>query len=86
MKAIIIVSKCIKVRKRGTTETWFQFHFRGVFGGEAIKKVELKGRNDFKIQVGEEYLMYVQMISCEKGIVTGNILKVKPLEECWDKS
>jgi hypothetical protein len=38
------------------------------------------------IKKGEEYLLYVKMIACLEGVLHGEILKVKVLSECWDRS
>lgn len=81
MKTVVIVSKCM-----GRTGQWYQFHFKGVYGGESLQKVFLLGGREFGIQKGEEYLMYVRLISCLDGELKGQILKLRPLEECWDKS
>jgi hypothetical protein len=86
MKTVIIVSKCLRVTKFNQTESWYEFHFKGVCAGEHLKKLMLKGRIDFGIERNEEYLMYVEMIYFEHGVFTGKILKVKPLTECWDRS
>ena len=86
MKTVIIVSKCSRVIKHNSYEDWFEFHFKGVCAGESLRKVRLKGRKDFNIRLGEEYLMYVGLISCTEGVLKGEILKVKPLGDCWDKS
>ena len=86
MKTVIIVSKCLRVTKFNSYENWYEFHFKGVCAGEKLTKVLLKGRMDFQIKKREEYLMYVQMLSLEEGILRGLILKAKLLDECWDKS
>ncbi len=86
MKTVIIVSKCSRVIKLNSYEDWFEFHFKGVCAGESLRKVRLKGRKDFNIHKGEEYLMYVGLVSCTEGVLKGEILKVKPLADCWDKS
>lgn len=86
MKTVIIVSKCLRVTKYGPSESWYEFHFKGVCAGEALRKVLLRGRHDFEIKRGEEYLIYVQMISFEFGTLKGIIIKIKKLEECWDRS
>lgn len=86
MKTVIIVSKCNRVTKINSTESWYQFHFKGVCAGEVLKKVLLRGRHDFKIEKGEEYLMYVQMLKFENSTLIGTILKAKLLDECWDRS
>ncbi len=86
MKTVIIVSKCSRIIKFNQSEDWYQFHFKGVCAGEALEKVMLRGRKDFLIRKGEEYLMYVGLIAISKGVLTGEILKVKLLSECWDRS
>ncbi len=86
MKTVIIVSKCLRVTKFNSHESTYEFHFKGVCAGEALRKVLLQGRHDFEIKRGEEYHMYVQMLSFEGGTLRGIILKAKLLDECWDKS
>ncbi len=86
MKTVIIVSKCSRVIKLNQSTDWYLFHFRGVCAGETLKKVLLKGRKDFEIKPGEEYLLYVSLLSIEEGTLRGEILKVKILSECWDQS
>jgi hypothetical protein len=86
MKTVIIVSKCLRVIKFNSTESWYEFHFKGVCAGESLKKVLLLGRHNFHISKGTEYLMYIQMLFCEKGILKGKILKLRRLDECWDRS
>ncbi|MCM2349550.1 MAG: hypothetical protein NDI69_05980 [Bacteriovoracaceae bacterium] len=86
MKTVIIVSKCLRVTKINLSESCYDFHFKGVYAGEVIKKVSLKGNHSLHLKKGEEYLMYVQIISFEQGILKGHLLKVKLLDECWDRS
>lgn len=86
MKTVIIVSKCLRVTKFNSLESWYEFHFKGVCAGEQLRKVILRGRHEFHLRRGEEYLMYVQMLTCEDGVLKGHILKVRLLEECWDRS
>lgn len=86
MKTLIIVSKCLKITKLNQSENLYQFHFKGVFSGQALKTIVLRGRKDFQLAKGEDYLMYVQMLSWDSGTLKGSILKAKPLSECFDKS
>lgn len=86
MKTVIIVSKCLRVTKFNPVESLYEFHFKGVCGGESLRKVILRGRHDFRIKKNEEYLIYLQMHSVEHGILKGIILKCRPLEDCWDQS
>ncbi len=86
MKTVIIVSKCLRVTKFNSDENTYEFHFKGVCAGESLRRVILRGRQDFAIKKGQEYLMYVQMITFQDGTLKGKILKAKLLDECWDKS
>lgn len=87
MKTIIIVSRCLKVKRSTASEyETCEFHFRGVCAGEVLKRLVLKSRKDFLIRKNEDYLMYVQITKLEEGILEGAILKVKRLDDCWDQS
>lgn len=86
MKNIIIVSKCIRVSSFSSEENTYYFHFKGVFAGDLLKEVILQGRKEFTIKKGEEYLIYVQMTAIENAKLRGKILRIRPLDECWDKS
>ena len=86
MKNIIIVSKCIRISPYSSEENYYYFHFKGVFAGDLLKEVILRGRKEFTIAKGEEYLIYVQMTALDKGILWGKILRIKPLDECWDRT
>ena len=86
MKTVIIVSKCIRVIKLNSYESLFHFHFKGVCSGEVLRKVILKGSVQHNIRQGEEYLIYVAVTNCFEGVLIGEIVKSKPLSDCWDRS
>lgn len=86
MKTVIIVSKCIRVTKFDFNHGCYEFHFKGVCSGEILRKVILKGKYDFQIKKNEEYLLYVQLESFERGVLKGSIIKVRLLDECFDRS
>lgn len=86
MKTIIIVSRCLRVKKHGPEHELCEFHFKGVCAGEALKSLQLKSRKDFQVKKNEDYLMYVQVEKLLQGRLEGTILKIKMLDECWDKS
>jgi hypothetical protein len=86
MKTVIIVSKCSRVIKLNQREDYYEFNFKGVCAGESLRKIRLRGRKDFNIRLDEEYLLYVGLIACSGGVLSGEILKVKALAECWDRS
>jgi len=86
MKTIIIISKCLRVTKFNSRDSSYEFHFKGICAGEVIKKVFLSASGEISFQKGEEYLLYVSLISMESGILKGRVLKCKRLDECWDRS
>jgi hypothetical protein len=51
-----------------------------------LKEIILRGHKELKIEIGEEYLIYVKMVALEKGKMWGEIVRIKPLNECWDRS
>lgn len=86
MKTVIIVSKCSRVIKSNSAEVWFQFDFKGAYAGEFLSKVILKSHQDYGVVKDEEYLLYVRVISCLEGVLRGEIIKLKRLADCWDRS
>lgn len=84
MKHIIIVSKCIRIASYSVKENNYYFHFKGVFAGDLLKEVILRGSKDLQIERDQEYLIYVEMQALDKGTLWGYIKKIKLLDECWD--
>lgn len=86
MNIVIIVSVCsrvIKLRKNGSQ---FEFHFRGVYAGISLKRVILTGAVELAVQKNKEYLIKVKITSVNEGVLVGEILRIRPLDEYWDKS
>lgn len=86
MKNFIIVSKCLRVTKINTETGWYEFHFKGVFAGEIIKSVILCSSPLVLMEKGTEYLIYAEPIAVVENVLKGKVIKVKRLEDCWDKS
>ena len=86
MKTVIIVSKCLRVTNFKSSEKSYEFHFKGVYAGEVVQKVILYGSEKLSISKGEEYLMYIQFLTLICGTLTGKVIKIKLLDECWDRS
>ena len=88
MKNVIIVSKCLEANPNredpAKREVFYHFHYQGVFAGDVIKRVILKG-SEFDIKVGEEYLIYVELDKIKDQVITGKIHRIKLLDECWDR-
>jgi len=86
MNTVIIISKCTRVIKINSIENLFYFHFKGVCAGEVLRQVILKGALTLKLKKNDECLLYVKLVSCNKGTLRGEILRVKNLNDCWDLS
>jgi hypothetical protein len=86
MNIVIIVSVCLRVFKLKKNETFYEFHFRGVYAGSSIKRIILAGAQDIHLEKDKEYLIKVNVIAVKEGILRGEILKIKSLDEYWDKS
>lgn len=83
MNNIIIISKCLKIINSKSNHCLYEFHFKGVLAGKAIRRVILFGKN---LKRNEEYLLYVKFLSLDKGVLKGDILKHSLLSERWDQS
>jgi len=86
MKNVIIVSKCLGVTPINLQESWYEFHFKGVYAGKSLRKVSLLGRQGLRLNCGDEYLMYIQITSVINGVLNGVILKSANLNDSPDKS
>lgn len=86
MKTVIIVSKCLRVTKINNFESRCEFHFKGVCAGEAVRKVVLRCLPSQEVVKNEEYLLYVNLVTFDAGVLNGTIVKAKLLRLCWDKS
>lgn len=86
MKNVIIVSKCLGVTQINLQESWYEFHFKGVYAGKSLKKIRLLGRQGLKLTYGEEYLLYIQITSLHNGTLNGLILKTATLLDLRDRS
>jgi hypothetical protein len=86
MQNVIIVSKCLGVTQINPEESWYEFHFKGVYAGKSLKKVMLLGKQGLKLICGDEYMMYIQIHSFQNGILNGIILKTATLNDLRDRS
>jgi len=86
MKNLIIISKCLRVTKFNPQISICEFHFKGVFAGAVIRKIQLQTPVNFSLKKGEEYLLYVQAQVAQNGILKGITLKSKNLSEIYDQS
>lgn len=86
MKTFIIVSKCSGVIKPNQRESYYFFHFKGVFAGIYLKKLQLNGNSELKIKKGEEYIIFAQFLRCKGSTLEGRIIKFEALEDRFNRS
>lgn len=70
----ILISKCLNQRKTGD----YHFHYKGVYKGFKINSVVVKG--DGPMDVGREYVIFLQVLHIQKGCLVGQIKKYKPVD------
>lgn len=81
MKKIIIVSRCLRVWWDERDERyWGRFSFRGFYAGEEITELLLAAPRGSS-WCPDDYLMYVVVRSCRRGLLTGEVLRAKRLDE-----
>lgn len=77
MRTLIAISRCLKTR----TESG-EFSFKGFYAGEEIKKLELQldpGQIPWK--KGEDYILYIRVLSIKAGVLTGSVTRSRLLDE-----
>lgn len=81
MKKIIIVSRCLRVwRDEHDERYWGRFSFRGFYAGEEITQLLLLAPRGSSWRQ-DDYLMYVVVRSCRQGLLTGEVLRAKCLDQ-----
>ncbi len=85
MREIIIISRCLRVKKNNAQEQMGEFHFKGVYSGHAIKKIYLGIKRGQEVVVNEEYLLHIQLFTVREGSLTGKIMRLKNLNDCFAK-
>ncbi len=78
MRTLVVVSRCLKV-ERGTGGG--DFPFKGFYAGEEVRALHLLPPRGFSWKTGEEYVVYVKVLSLGRGTLTGEALRVRALEE-----
>lgn len=83
MRDIIIISRCQKIRNRNAIEQTGEFHFKGVYLGESIKKIVLSIPLHQTITVDEEYILHIKLQFIDEHCLWGKIIKSKRLADCF---
>lgn len=75
MRDIVAVSRCMALVDR-TNEA--HFHFIGVYLGQEIELIVIKGRDDF-VQ-GEDYLLYIKPYQVKDRAIIGKVMRSKLID------
>ena len=62
-----------------------EFHFKGVYAGQIIKKINLMVSLSQKIVLNEDYILHVEVHRIENECLWGKLIKSKALSECFMK-
>lgn len=79
MRTIIIISRCLKIKKAKNTNTYL-FHFKGVYLGQQVNSLELIHSGE--LSLGHDYVMRVKVHSLDVNrVLKGDILYAKDLDD-----
>lgn len=81
LRNLIIVSRCLGIDRIRTKTCLLNFHFKGVLRGDVVKGLKLEAQDMNHYQVGEDYIMYIEMIHLHKKILWGRVLKARKISE-----
>lgn len=62
-----------------------EFHFKGVYSGHSIKKIYLRIKLGQDVVVNDEYLLHIQLFTVRDESLTGKIMRLKNLNDCFAK-
>lgn len=75
----LVVSYCIS-KSIWEEQNSFIFHFRGVFAGHIVKRIEVLSPED-TFEVNEEYILHVRVLKVEESTLKCSILRRKLLSK-----
>ncbi|OUR93083.1 hypothetical protein A9Q84_21505 [Halobacteriovorax marinus] len=79
MQKVIVISGCQKSRvNRFCCE--YDFHFIGYLCGKKVTKIKITSRSDQKIMKGDEYLLFLEVLSLKRGVLLASLIKFKNLK------
>lgn len=80
---IVLVSSCLGEICLGG-ELFMEFHFRGYYMGQFVKKVyAVKNEISSSFVEGEEYLIYAKVLRPVREDLVVNVVRVKNLREIY---
>ncbi len=85
MREVIIISRCQKIRKTTTAYRIGEFHFKGVYSGDLIKRLCLRINSNVEVKVNEDYILHVKFEMIKGDVLTGEVIRLKNLDACFCK-
>ncbi len=82
-REIIVLSRCVKEVRRSSFNLGFEFHFKGVYKGEKIKKIIIQNNTEDELIIGNEYLLKIKFVSISKNTLYGDLVQSKDLENIY---
>jgi len=81
-KCVMIITKCVKgIGSKDLEKGYAEFSFKGYYLGQRIIKVLLAPNKKEKFVEGESYLIWMGVLSSSKGVLKGNVLKMKRIDD-----
>ncbi|WP_127715189.1 hypothetical protein [Halobacteriovorax sp. HLS] len=81
MKNVVLVSICGKKVIRNKYDIYYSFHFKGYLNGQRVTSVEVCKPLRGSILVGEEYVMFLEVIENCRGVLRTKLIKYKELKK-----
>lgn len=87
MNRIIVVSRCLRSwgEEHDDGRSWGKFSFHGFYAGAEVRELRLRAPPGL-VWRPDDYLIYVAVRSCAGGVLTGEALRARRLDElvCQD--
>lgn len=81
MRTLIAISRCLKSYPDGG-----EFSFKGFYVGEEIIRLVLQSASGPIVwKKGEDYVLYIRVLSIETGILKGQVIRSRSLDELVSK-
>jgi len=80
MENIIALCRCIK---SSPNKDIIEFHFKGVFAGNKIKKILVRYNGKEAILPNDDYLLCIGNVSVKNDVLMGQIWRIKKLDDIY---
>ncbi len=78
---ILILSRCQTYRlSPRSKKRYFRFHFKGFYSGLKIKEIHVYTHQTADLISGEDYLLWVSLVSVRETVLEVSLIKYKRIE------